>query len=169
MRRRGLQESDAQDASQQVLLRISGAIERYEPDGAQASFRRWLYCIARNVVVTFLTRQSRQRESLGGRQPEDILEREPAATAESDLFDHEWRQARGPSRGGRGTPSRDGHSCRRRECQAALSRDAVRGLRIAATAARSARTARCERSSAWECRVRSSASRLGARAPRLPT
>ncbi|HEY2252319.1 MAG TPA: sigma-70 family RNA polymerase sigma factor [Planctomycetaceae bacterium] len=92
MRRRGLQESDARDALQQVLLRISGAIERYEPDGAQASFRRWLYCIARNVVVTFLTRQARQPESLGDRQPEDISETQPAATAESDLFDHEYQQ-----------------------------------------------------------------------------
>ena len=38
MRRHGLQESDARDTTQQVLLRISGAIERYQPDGAEASF-----------------------------------------------------------------------------------------------------------------------------------
>jgi RNA polymerase sigma-70 factor (ECF subfamily) len=90
MRRRGLQESDARDTTQQVLLRISGAIERYQPDGAQASFRRWLYRIARNVVVTFLVRQSRQPESLGDRQ--NTVETEPAINSESDLFDHEYRQ-----------------------------------------------------------------------------
>src|SRR5207247_8579539 len=68
MRRRGLQESDARDTTQQVLLRISGAIERYEPDGAEASFRRWLFRVARNVVVTFLIRQSRQPELPEDRQ-----------------------------------------------------------------------------------------------------
>jgi RNA polymerase sigma-70 factor (ECF subfamily) len=92
MRRRGLQDSDARDTTQQVLLRISGAIERYQPDGARASFRRWLNRIARNVVVTFLTRQSRQPESLGDRQVADAMETEPTATLESDLFDHEYRQ-----------------------------------------------------------------------------
>src|SRR5260221_421603 len=64
MRRRGLQESDARDMTQQALLRISGAIDRYEPDGAEASFRRWLFRVARNVVVTFLRHQTRQPTSL---------------------------------------------------------------------------------------------------------
>lgn len=89
MRKRGLQESDAHDASQQVLLRISGAIERYQPDGAQASFRRWLFRVARNVVLTFLAKQSRLPEALDERQVADVL---LADCAESDLFDEEYQQ-----------------------------------------------------------------------------
>lgn len=89
MRKRGLQESDAHDASQQVLLRISGAIERYQPDGAQASFRRWLFRVARNVVLTFLAKQSRLPEALDERQAADAL---LADCAESDLFDEEYQQ-----------------------------------------------------------------------------
>jgi RNA polymerase sigma-70 factor (ECF subfamily) len=89
MRKRGLQESDAHDASQQVLLRISGAIERYQPDGAQASFRRWLFRVARNVVLTFLAKQSRLPETLDERQVADVL---LADCAESDLFDEEYQQ-----------------------------------------------------------------------------
>lgn len=92
MRRRGLQESDARDTTQQVLLRISEAIERYEPDGHEASFRRWLFRIARNVVITFVVRRSRQPQLLGDRQIEDAPEAELAASSESDLFDHEYRQ-----------------------------------------------------------------------------
>ena len=92
MRRRGLQESDARDTTQQVLLRISGAIERYQPDGAEASFRRWLFRVARNVVVTFLTKQSRQAEAMDDRQLAEVLDATLAASPESDLFDQEYRQ-----------------------------------------------------------------------------
>lgn len=92
MRQRGLQECDARDTTQQVLLRISGAIERYQADGANASFRRWLYRIARNVVVTFLTRQARQPQLLDGRQIADEFATSTPANPESELFDHEYRQ-----------------------------------------------------------------------------
>ena len=92
MRRRGLQDSDARDTTQQVLLRISGAIEQYQPDGAEASFRRWLFRVARNVVVTFLVRQSRQPELLDNHQITEMLDATLAASSESELFDHEYRQ-----------------------------------------------------------------------------
>jgi RNA polymerase sigma factor (sigma-70 family) len=92
MRGRGLQDSDARDATQQVLLRISGAIDSYEPDGAAASFRRWLFRVARNVVVTFLTRQSRQPKLLDDRQLAEAFEDNLPKTAESDLFDEEYQR-----------------------------------------------------------------------------
>jgi RNA polymerase sigma-70 factor (ECF subfamily) len=92
MRRRGLQESDARDTTQQVLLRISRAIEKYQPDGAEASFRRWLFRVARNVVVTFLTKRPRQAEAMDDRQLAEVLDATFAASPESDLFDQEYRQ-----------------------------------------------------------------------------
>ena len=92
MRRRGLQESDARDTTQQVLLRISGAIERYQPDGAEASFRRWLFRVARNVVVTFLMRKSKQPESLDNQRLAELVETTLATSSESDLLDQEYRQ-----------------------------------------------------------------------------
>jgi len=91
MRSRGLQESDARDTTQQVLLRISGAIERYQPDGAAASFRRWLYRISRNVVVTFLTKQSRNPQPLDENWALDQMPVTLAAGPESELFDREYR------------------------------------------------------------------------------
>ena len=92
MRRRGLQESDARDTTQQVLLRISRAIERYQPDGAQASFRRWLFRVARNVVVTFLMRKSKQPESLDEQHLAELFESTLPSSSESDLFDQEYQQ-----------------------------------------------------------------------------
>ena len=92
MRRRGLQESDARDTTQQVLLRISGAIERYQPDGAEASFRRWLFRVARNVVVTFLMRKSKQPESLDDLHLAELCESTLPSSSESDLFDQEYQQ-----------------------------------------------------------------------------
>lgn len=90
MRRRGMQESDARDSTQQVLLRIHGAIERYQPDGADASFRRWLFRVARNVAITFLSRQARQAVSLD--DDLDLSGPEGEAGLESDPFDQEYRQ-----------------------------------------------------------------------------
>jgi RNA polymerase sigma factor (sigma-70 family) len=92
MRGRGLQESDARDTTQQVLLRISQAIERYRPDGAEASFRRWLFRVARNVVLTFLVRQSRDPKTLNDSQAAGIEDVVAASSAESQLFDHEYQQ-----------------------------------------------------------------------------
>ena len=92
MRRRGLQDCDARDMTQQVLLRIVAAIERYRPDGAAASFRRWLFRVARNVVITFLMQQSGQPQRFDNRQLAEILDLKGADSAESNLFDREYRQ-----------------------------------------------------------------------------
>ena len=92
MRRRGLQENDARDMTQQVMLQISGAIERFQPDGAEASFRRWLYRIARNVFLTFLSRQSRLPQLVDDVQNIDAFEITSANSLEASLFDVEYRQ-----------------------------------------------------------------------------
>ncbi|MFO0818321.1 MAG: sigma-70 family RNA polymerase sigma factor [Pirellulales bacterium] len=92
MRSRGLQENDARDTTQQVLLRISGAIERYRPDGGDASFRRWLFRIARNVAMTFLSKQSRQPMLLDDWQAAEQLEPALATSDEMKCFQHEYDQ-----------------------------------------------------------------------------
>lgn len=90
MRRRGMQESDARDSTQLVLLRIHGAIERYQPDGADASFRRWLFRVARNVAISFLSRQTHRSLSLDDDLDPNELEKDHLPN--SDPFDQEYRQ-----------------------------------------------------------------------------
>jgi RNA polymerase sigma-70 factor (ECF subfamily) len=92
MRHRGLQDCDARDVTQQVLLRINGAIERYQSDGAEASFRRWLFRVTRNVVVTFLKKRSRQAAAIDDRLIAEMLDATLPDSAESDLFDQEYQQ-----------------------------------------------------------------------------
>jgi len=50
-RRRGLQDADAQDLAQSVLIAIAGAIADWQPDLQRARFRTWLSTVARNAIV----------------------------------------------------------------------------------------------------------------------
>lgn len=56
MRQRGLQDADARDVTQQVVLAVTQAVERWRPDGGEASFRRWLFSIARKQALKFVQR-----------------------------------------------------------------------------------------------------------------
>ncbi len=50
-RRQGLQDADAQDLTQRVLLSVSKAIERWQEAPKRAKFRTWLHTVARNAVI----------------------------------------------------------------------------------------------------------------------
>ena len=54
-RAKGLQAADAEDLAQTVLISVSKAIERWEPDGP-AKFRTWLKRITDNAILNALTR-----------------------------------------------------------------------------------------------------------------
>ena len=61
--RRGLQDADAQDLAQQVLLSVSGVIGSWQPrDGIP--FRHWLRKVASNAILKTLTRQP--KDARGG-------------------------------------------------------------------------------------------------------
>ncbi len=94
-RSKGFQDSDAHDIVQEVLLAVSKAIQRWDPDRGKGRFRDWLFRIARNMMLNFLTR--RKHQSLGS--PEcvaDLLEAYPdGRTLDADVtqeFDWEFRR-----------------------------------------------------------------------------
>ena len=66
LRRHGLQDSDARDVCQQVLMAVAGDVEQWKSDGAKGSFRRWLFQIARNRVIKFLVKERRETLAKGG-------------------------------------------------------------------------------------------------------
>jgi RNA polymerase sigma factor (sigma-70 family) len=96
MRQRGLQEVDARDVTQQVIMAISQAVDRWEPDGREASFRRWLFTIARNLSLKFVQRgrvpHASAQKGVGGTDMLEILDKlqepEHRTTVE---FDNEYR------------------------------------------------------------------------------
>ena len=91
-RRRGLQDTDAQDLSQDVFRAVAGAIEHYDPDPARGSFRGWLTRIARNLIINLLAAQRRHPRGTGDSDIQRLIEEQPgAAGAESALFEAEYR------------------------------------------------------------------------------
>src|ERR1700735_1692360 len=53
-RRRGLQDADAADLTQEVFLAIAQSAGRFHYDPRQGSFRGWLYGVTRNKIARFL-------------------------------------------------------------------------------------------------------------------
>ena len=94
--RNGLQESDALDVSQQVLAAVAKDVERWRPDGREASFRRWLFRIAKNRVIMFLDKQRKPGVAAaltGDSNVQRALDAEPdRAESLSAVFEREYRQ-----------------------------------------------------------------------------
>jgi RNA polymerase sigma-70 factor (ECF subfamily) len=91
-RRRGLQSADADDLTQDVFRNVAAAIDRWDPDPAKGSFRGWLFTIARNLTINFLSGR-RQPEGTGDTGVADLLAAQPApASEESALFEVEYRR-----------------------------------------------------------------------------
>jgi RNA polymerase sigma-70 factor (ECF subfamily) len=65
-RRRGLQDSDAADLVQDVLLRVAGAFRRGTYDRSRGKFRGWLLTIARHETYDWLAARARREQAGGG-------------------------------------------------------------------------------------------------------
>jgi RNA polymerase sigma-70 factor (ECF subfamily) len=74
VRKQGTPERHVADVSQQLLITIAKSVEGWTPDGKSASFRRWLGCVARNVVIKFMMRERKQITGQGGSDFLTLLE-----------------------------------------------------------------------------------------------
>ncbi len=92
-RRRGLQDADAEDLAQRVLVSVSEAIRTWEKDERRGTFRAWLLRVARNAIINALTR-TRPDAAVGGTSVLEQLEAHGGGnTAISDLIEDEHRRA----------------------------------------------------------------------------
>jgi RNA polymerase sigma-70 factor (ECF subfamily) len=82
-RRRGLQDADAQDLAQRVLMAVSSAIGSYEKSNESVRFRHWLRRVARNAIVNALSRRPHDRAA-GGTTVHELLIEQPDHDPGSD-------------------------------------------------------------------------------------
>ena len=91
-RTKGMQDADADDLAQRVLVSIAGAIDRFEPNDKRAKFRTWLKRVSENAILNAITRGAKD-VGTGGDVIDSLLEREPASCGpDSDLLRIEYRR-----------------------------------------------------------------------------
>jgi RNA polymerase sigma-70 factor (ECF subfamily) len=92
LRRAGLQDADAQEVMQDLLLAVNRNIERWKLGAEHGSFRGWLRQVTRNLVVSWVRRKRRQLATTSV-DLNQLLEANVAEDrAESDEFDAELRR-----------------------------------------------------------------------------
>jgi len=84
-RARGVQDADAEDLAQQVLIAVAGSIGRWEKSDKSTRFRHWLRRIARNAIVDAMTRRPPD-QATGSSSVQDLLSAEPARDEQTDLL-----------------------------------------------------------------------------------
>jgi len=56
-RRRGLQDADARELVQNVMIGVAKAVQRWEPENRRGRFQTWLFRIARNQWITMISKR----------------------------------------------------------------------------------------------------------------
>jgi len=92
-RGRGLQAADAEDFVQEVLTAVARSIDRWVHSDDRGSFRAWLFRIASNLAINFLTRKKHRQLATGDSAVARLLSEMPAPTDDSsELFLKEYRR-----------------------------------------------------------------------------
>lgn len=89
-RRGGLQDADACELVQNVMLSVARAVGRWKPDHQRGHFRTWLFRIARNQLLDVLAKQQRTIAARGGSGLLELLEssKSSAAVEQTLRFEH---------------------------------------------------------------------------------
>jgi RNA polymerase sigma-70 factor (ECF subfamily) len=86
-RRRGLQDADAADLTQEILFQVSRSIQTFEYRPEQGRFRDWLGTVTENKVRTFLTRQAGAVQARG-----EAGQIDPLASVAAGEQDTQWAE-----------------------------------------------------------------------------
>ncbi|MEM8710587.1 MAG: sigma-70 family RNA polymerase sigma factor [Planctomycetota bacterium] len=99
-RRRGLQDADASDVTQEVLAAVDRRVASLDGDGSrggdsfEGSFRAWLFRVARNIAVDRLIERSRRAAASGDTRVSELLHEVPMSTeSEEEAFRVEYQRA----------------------------------------------------------------------------
>jgi RNA polymerase sigma-70 factor (ECF subfamily) len=89
-RKRGLQDADAADVTQEVFHKVSITIQNLDYDPRRGSFRGWLLTLARNRLCDFLARRKQQLQRSGGTATQAMLEELPSQDEEEALWKRDY-------------------------------------------------------------------------------
>jgi RNA polymerase sigma-70 factor (ECF subfamily) len=93
LRRRGVQDADAADLTQEVCRSVARAAGRLDYDPAKGAFRGWLYTVTRNKLYDFLEKQRRQPVGSGDTTAHRLLEEAPGRdAADETLWGREYER-----------------------------------------------------------------------------
>ncbi len=91
-RRLGLQSADADDCVQEVLVAVANSVTQWLQRDNRGAFRAWLFRIARNTAIDFLTRRKHRPVAPAGEAGPEKLDELAAAPEVSSCFDLEYRR-----------------------------------------------------------------------------
>jgi RNA polymerase sigma-70 factor (ECF subfamily) len=92
-RKRGLQDADAADLTQEVLQAVAAACPRLEYDPRRGTFRGWLFTVARNRLHNFRLREQRHARRHPQAESPRVFDEQPAPEAEdAALWDQEYER-----------------------------------------------------------------------------
>ena len=91
-RRLGLQAADADDVVQEVLSAVAHSVKEWIVRDDRGAFRAWLFRIARNTAIDYLTRRKHRPWASGGDASARQLNEVEAAADVSTQFDMEVRR-----------------------------------------------------------------------------
>ncbi len=89
-RKQGLQDADAADLLQEVLLAIAPAIGQLEYDPRRGSFRNWLFTVVRRKLSNWRTAAGQRQRGSGNPATQQLLERCLAPPAKESEWQAEW-------------------------------------------------------------------------------
>ncbi len=93
-RRRGLQDADAWDVTQDVLAAVEKKVDSWEDDPSKGKFRGWLFRVARNIAVDKVVGQSRRAAASGDSRVAQLLTEFPdTPDQQTTVFWMEYRRA----------------------------------------------------------------------------
>ncbi|HIF01453.1 MAG: sigma-70 family RNA polymerase sigma factor [Fuerstiella sp.] len=91
----GLQDADAEDATQVVLIKLVHSLRKFEYDRSKGAFRGWLRTVSQNAVRDLFRNLNRVEHGLGGLSRFDQLHNLEARDPQQELeriLEHEARK-----------------------------------------------------------------------------
>jgi RNA polymerase sigma-70 factor (ECF subfamily) len=89
LRRQGMQEADALDVAQDVLVAVAADIRRFEHRGHNGSFRGWLFAIVRNRAADYWRRERRHPRGSGESDVKQLL---AEVEADGEAVEQRWNR-----------------------------------------------------------------------------